>query len=392
MSNLGVETLHAHVQELHKERRKPRFHHHHGPVDRAQARLDFEQERDLWWRHAAKAETTSEKTHDGFNLKQLEKELRLSEEREWMKKHKKERTFEFTIAEKKILREWFDLLDMDHSGTVTTDELQEMLLTLGLAFTTDETLRIIRTIDADGSGCVDFDEFIMALTPQAHRTTRQRLDELDQSSSFTGLKKSMEAQSQGLLDAKTHVSIERRRFLVDAIMMTDDRAGAATDGMMDAALIEAVDKQDKRHKHGRVQTAATNAIAGGAREASSPTKQRLHGLEDVIARNARARREAKMGGALADERRRKDELQAEAKQEVVRRLAARQRFRLAGGLTASRSERHMPLATTTIKEKVDDVFDEADDEVDDDDGASRRRSAVSSVMRRSSSVANFPDG
>ncbi|RQM25312.1 hypothetical protein B5M09_000902 [Aphanomyces astaci] len=263
---VSLNELRSHVKGLHKERSKARCLNLK-PLDRVNERLTFEKERDLWWHHAESTEGASPgKMHAGFNFKQIEKELRLSEEREWMKKHKKARPHEFTIAEKRILRDWFDLLDTDSSGTVSTDELQEMLLTLGLAFTTDESNQIIRSIDADSSGYVDFEEFVLALTPQ-HGPAHARLDDLDRSASFTGLKKSMEAQSRGLLDAKTHVSIERRRFLVNAIMETTCSTG------VEGTTVDGDDRKRRKRKS----------------KLPVNTKLRLHGLEHAITRNARSR-------------------------------------------------------------------------------------------------------
>ncbi|ETV89564.1 hypothetical protein, variant [Aphanomyces astaci] len=266
MNSVSLNELRSHVKGLHKERSKARCLNLK-PLDRVNERLTFEKERDLWWHHAESTEGASPgKMHAGFNFKQIEKELRLSEEREWMKKHKKARPHEFTIAEKRILRDWFDLLDTDSSGTVSTDELQEMLLTLGLAFTTDESNQIIRSIDADSSGYVDFEEFVLALTPQ-HGPAHARLDDLDRSASFTGLKKSMEAQSRGLLDAKTHVSIERRRFLVNAIMETTCSTG------VEGTTVDGDDRKRRKRKS----------------KLPVNTKLRLHGLEHAITRNARSR-------------------------------------------------------------------------------------------------------
>ncbi|ETW08465.1 hypothetical protein H310_01042 [Aphanomyces invadans] len=275
------------------------------PLDRAQARLMLEKERDLWWRHVDAEAVRPTKLHAGFSFKQIEKELALTEEREWMKKHKKPRPHEFTIAEKRILREWFDLMDADGSGTVSTDELQEVLLTLGLAFTTDESMKIIQSIDVDGSGCVDFEEFVQALTPQQGRA-KARLDDLNRYTSFAGLKKSMKEQSQGLLDAKTHVSIERRRFLVSAIMDIDESAESSVDGASGGR---------KRRKR------KSNLPAN--------TTLRLHGLEKAITRNARNRKAEKSETSPTNstEIQRRKDLQAAATVEAQRRLEARQYLR-----------------------------------------------------------------
>ncbi|RHY35228.1 hypothetical protein DYB32_000277 [Aphanomyces invadans] len=181
-----------------------------------------QKERDLWWRHADAEAVHPTKLHAGFSFKQIEKELALTEEREWMKKHKKPRPHEFTIAEKRILREWFDLMDADGSGTVSTDELQEVLLTLGLAFTTDESMKIIQSIDVDGSGCVDFEEFVQALTPQQGRA-KARLDDLNRYTSFAGLKKSMKVHHLSETSPTNSTEIQRRKDLQAAATVEAQR-------------------------------------------------------------------------------------------------------------------------------------------------------------------------
>ncbi|KDO32747.1 hypothetical protein SPRG_02445 [Saprolegnia parasitica CBS 223.65] len=166
----------------------------------------------LWWRHAKPRGHRPPRT-----TLALARELALDEERDWMKKHKKARKFEFTAAEKRILRQWFDVLDTDQSGSVSTEELEDTLLTLGLASTADETEAIVNVIDTDGSGSVDFHEFVRALMPASEKKNAGLHNAAMREKSFLGLKKSMEAQAKGLLDAKTHVSIERRKFLVNTI-------------------------------------------------------------------------------------------------------------------------------------------------------------------------------
>ncbi|EQC32513.1 hypothetical protein SDRG_09839 [Saprolegnia diclina VS20] len=182
-------------------------------VRRVRVAMASDDDAQLWWRHAKPRAHRPPRT----TTLALARELALDEERDWMKKHKKARKFEFTAAEKRILRQWFDVLDTDQSGSVSTEELEDTLLTLGLASTADETQAIVTAIDTDGSGSVDFGEFVRALMPQPAEKDALLNNAAKRDKSFLGLKKSMEAQVKGLLDAKTHVSIERRKFLVNTI-------------------------------------------------------------------------------------------------------------------------------------------------------------------------------
>ena len=57
-------------------------------------------------------------------------------------------------------RDAFNLFDKDGSGTITTDEFIKVLKNLGQKVTKDEAIEITRDLDADGSGEVEFVEFV----------------------------------------------------------------------------------------------------------------------------------------------------------------------------------------------------------------------------------------
>ncbi|XP_066286717.1 calmodulin-like isoform X1 [Branchiostoma lanceolatum] len=60
-------------------------------------------------------------------------------------------------------KEVFSLFDKDGSGVITTAELGDVLMGLGLAISTPELQDMISEMDADGSGCIDFPEFLMVM-------------------------------------------------------------------------------------------------------------------------------------------------------------------------------------------------------------------------------------
>jgi Ca2+-binding EF-hand superfamily protein len=51
------------------------------------------------------------------------------------------------------------LFDTDGSGTISASELKKVLATLGIEVNDSEIRILMQTMDADGSGCIDFDEF-----------------------------------------------------------------------------------------------------------------------------------------------------------------------------------------------------------------------------------------
>ena len=53
----------------------------------------------------------------------------------------------------------FDCLDCDRSGSISRDELRTGLAELGISLSPEKTFRLMESIDIDGNGDVDRDEF-----------------------------------------------------------------------------------------------------------------------------------------------------------------------------------------------------------------------------------------
>lgn len=54
-------------------------------------------------------------------------------------------------------REIFNLVDLDKGGTISKDELKQLMQTLGLKPTQEELNAMVDEIDQDGNGEIDFD-------------------------------------------------------------------------------------------------------------------------------------------------------------------------------------------------------------------------------------------
>jgi Ca2+-binding EF-hand superfamily protein len=54
-------------------------------------------------------------------------------------------------------------LDDDGSGSIGIDELEEPLIGLGFAANRDEVQEMIDLVDEDGSGQIEFNEFLLIL-------------------------------------------------------------------------------------------------------------------------------------------------------------------------------------------------------------------------------------
>lgn len=60
-------------------------------------------------------------------------------------------------------REVFDLVDKDKGGSLTTSEVKDLMELLGMQVSINDVKSMVEEIDADGSGAVDFDEFLQVM-------------------------------------------------------------------------------------------------------------------------------------------------------------------------------------------------------------------------------------
>lgn len=61
------------------------------------------------------------------------------------------------------LREIFNLVDKDGGGTISKGELAELMATLGVRASSEELDVMIREVDIDGNGEIDFNEFVAVM-------------------------------------------------------------------------------------------------------------------------------------------------------------------------------------------------------------------------------------
>ncbi|KAJ4866460.1 putative calcium-binding protein CML27 [Raphanus sativus] len=62
------------------------------------------------------------------------------------------------------IRDAFDLYDHDKNGLISASELHQVLNRLGMSCSAEECSRMIGTVDADGDGNVNFEEFQKMMT------------------------------------------------------------------------------------------------------------------------------------------------------------------------------------------------------------------------------------
>ncbi len=67
-------------------------------------------------------------------------------------------------------REIFNLVDKDGGGSISKEELAELMDTLGIEITTEELDAMVREIDASGDGNIDFEEFVEVMSKKVSAT------------------------------------------------------------------------------------------------------------------------------------------------------------------------------------------------------------------------------
>ena len=67
-------------------------------------------------------------------------------------------------------REIFNLVDKDGGGTISKEELGELMETLGIDATPEEIDLMIAEIDEDNNGVIDFDEFVAVMSRKVSAT------------------------------------------------------------------------------------------------------------------------------------------------------------------------------------------------------------------------------
>ncbi|KRX07792.1 hypothetical protein PPERSA_07542 [Pseudocohnilembus persalinus] len=95
------------------------------------------------------------------------KQLLENSERKWLREHGKKQYIDFDETERKELKKYFQSLDQDNSGGIGQDELEEPLISLGIADSREEVKKIIDAVDDDGN--IEFKEFLIIIKGKEKR-------------------------------------------------------------------------------------------------------------------------------------------------------------------------------------------------------------------------------
>ncbi|KAJ3306680.1 Calmodulin-3 [Kappamyces sp. JEL0829] len=75
-----------------------------------------------------------------------------------------------TLAELQELKEIFQLVDLDHGGTISRSELETLMKTVGLSTSNNDMQLLMSEIDPTGSGEIDFEAFVLCVTKKVEST------------------------------------------------------------------------------------------------------------------------------------------------------------------------------------------------------------------------------
>lgn len=93
----------------------------------------------------------------------------------WLDKHGKNSQLKEYREQIALMRRWFESLDADGSGEVGVDELEDPLVSVGLARSRGDVQKLIDGVDRDKSGEVTFGEFLHLMHPKKAKRSKNRL-------------------------------------------------------------------------------------------------------------------------------------------------------------------------------------------------------------------------
>ena len=140
----------------------------------------------------------------------------LYDQRQWLKNHGKADRIQFDDFEIKELRKYFNSLDNDGSGRIEVDELEDPLIALGLVQSREEVEKLVKIVDTDQSGQIEFGEFLKIMS-----NIETDDQSMDKSPIYTFFKKMIKGDLMEEMDSnlpfKLNVSQYRRKKILGII-------------------------------------------------------------------------------------------------------------------------------------------------------------------------------
>ena len=108
---------------------------------------------------------------------------------------------------------YFTSLDQERRGCIGCKELEEPLIALGLAENRKQVEEMVKVVDIDGSGQIEFEEFLEIVKGDKESAPISKF--------FKGLIDGKLIKDSKVLPFKTVVSSYRRRMIMNALMCDD---------------------------------------------------------------------------------------------------------------------------------------------------------------------------
>ena len=87
--------------------------------------------------------------------------------RNWLKNRKLEKYVDFSDDYRDGIKKYFNSMDTEGQGQICLDKLEDPLITLGITNDFDEVEQIQKTIDSNGNGFIEFEEFLGILNEKS---------------------------------------------------------------------------------------------------------------------------------------------------------------------------------------------------------------------------------
>lgn len=145
--------------------------------------------------------------------------------RNWLAKQGKEKYIDFNSKERNQYKEIFDALDADGSKAIGVSELEDPLIALGFVANREDVQKLIDTVDEDGNGEIEFEEFLLIM--KAIKGSGGNVDE-GKASLYQFFQDMIEGNfsKRGEMNSDVpfmlNFSQYRRRRIIDAIMISDN--------------------------------------------------------------------------------------------------------------------------------------------------------------------------
>ena len=133
--------------------------------------------------------------------------------RKWLNNTGKGHVLDFSDAQVRELKTCFDCLDENNSGDIGLDDLKAPLIGLGFASNISEVEKLVLDVDLDGSGEIEFPEFLGIVRQKPNQ------EEERQGSEMTGFFKKLTTGEIGSRDLSfsMFVANEKRKDLMNAL-------------------------------------------------------------------------------------------------------------------------------------------------------------------------------